>query len=142
VRRNYGDDGRSEVITDGTNFYLASCTRSTDFPTTANALKKNLGGDQDGVFIKTNNDLSIVYNCTYIGGDSTDATFVLALNPLNNNIYIAGGTASKTLQATGGSSGTIVLNSFGGGECDGFISIINASTFALQKSCFVGTKRQ
>jgi hypothetical protein len=53
TRRNYGDDARSEVIIDGQdNIYLASCTQSGDFKTTANAFRTSLGGTQDGVFIK------------------------------------------------------------------------------------------
>lgn len=36
LRRNYGDDARSEVMLDaGGNIYLASCTRSNNFPTLA-----------------------------------------------------------------------------------------------------------
>ena len=42
IDRNYGDDARSEVILDGAgNIYMASCTQSSDFPTTAVSAQKN-----------------------------------------------------------------------------------------------------
>ena len=71
IRRNYGDDARSEVITDNSdNIYLASCTQSDDFPVTSNAFKKTLSGSQDGVFIKASTDLNTIYNSTLIGGNT------------------------------------------------------------------------
>ena len=91
TRRNYGDDARSEVITDyRDNIYLASCTRSTDFKTTPNAFKTSLGGGQDGVFIKASTDLNTVYMCTMLGGSKDDAAFVLAISNTTGNIYVAG----------------------------------------------------
>jgi hypothetical protein len=52
IRRNYGDDARSEVIVDGDgNIYLASCTQSAGaldgfgaFPTTTGAAQTVRGG--------------------------------------------------------------------------------------------------
>src|ERR1700712_2791189 len=101
LRLNYGDDGRSEVILDKSdNVYLASCTSSGDFPVSANAFQKANGGKQDGIFMKTNPDLSAILASSYIGGSDDDAAFALALNPSNNNIYIVGGTSSNNLQGT------------------------------------------
>ncbi|MEO9211265.1 MAG: hypothetical protein ABI208_09200, partial [Ginsengibacter sp.] len=55
LKRNYGDDARSEVILDAANnIYLASSTQSTDFPTTAGAFQGTLGGMQDAVVLKLN----------------------------------------------------------------------------------------
>jgi len=59
IDRNYGDDGRSEVIVDGAgNIYLSSCTQSVNFPV-LNAAQPNNGGRsalngraQDGVVMK------------------------------------------------------------------------------------------
>jgi len=59
LKRNYGDDARSEVIIDGANnIYVASCTQSTGtkvsdaFPTTPGVFQTNPGKNQDGVVIK------------------------------------------------------------------------------------------
>src|SRR5450432_1970047 len=101
LRLNYGDDGRSEVIMDNMgNVYLASCTASSDFPVTANAFQKTSGGNQDGVFIKTSPDLSVILASSYLGGSSDDAAFSLALSPITNNIYIGGGTSASEKAAS------------------------------------------
>ena len=137
LRLNYGDDGRSEVILDKTgNVYLASCTSSTDFPVTGNAFQKTNGGKQDGVFIKTNPDLSAILASSYLGGNNDDAAFALALNPSNNNIYIVGGTSSTNLQGT--SNGPVV-NAANQGGIDGFLSIVSNDGGTLVKTSYFGT---
>ncbi len=138
LRRNYGDDARSEVITDGSkNIYLASNTQSSDYPVTANAFQQVNGGQQDGVIIKASPDLSTIYLSSYLGGSGNDANFVLALNPSDNNIYTAGATASDNLPGIANS--TAPFNAFTGGDCDGFVSIINNSTYQLTKTAYYGT---
>ena len=137
LRLNYGDDGRSEVILDNTgNVYLASCTSSTNFPVTPNAFQKANSGKQDGVFIKTSPDLSIILACSYLGGSSDDAAFALALNPITNNIYIAGGTSSNNLQGT--SNGPVISATKNSG-IDGFLSIISNDGGTLIKTSYFGT---
>src|SRR4030095_13327422 len=56
--RNYGDEARSEVNLDNAgNIYLASCTKSSDFPT-ASPFQGALAGGQDGVILKLSPDVS------------------------------------------------------------------------------------
>ncbi len=138
TRRNYGDDSRSEVIVDAANnIYLASCTQSTDFPVTSNAFQPKFGGGkQDGVFIKTNADLSTVITSTFFGGSGDDAAFVLALNPLNNNILIGGATGSTDFPGT--HNGAVISNTYNKGECDGFVSLMT-NDGSLIKSTYAGT---
>lgn len=142
TRRNYGDDARSEVITDNQdNIYLASCTQSEDFRTTPNAFKTSLGGFQDGVFIKASPDLNTIYNCTLLGGSGNDAAFVLTISNTSGNIYVAGGTTSTDLnfRASNAPQG-IIHNSFQGGEVDGFVSEISKDANTLIKTCYIGTE--
>ena len=146
ISRNYGDDARSEVIVDDkNNIYLASCTQSSDFPVTGGAFQGTFGGGtQDGVLIKANGDLSNILFSSFLGGNGDDAAFVLSLNPLNNNIYVAGATTSKNLKATGGNNGPILFSSYQGGAGfapggDGFISIISNDGSVQFKTCYAGT---
>jgi gliding motility-associated-like protein len=137
IRLNYGDDGRSEVILDNAgNVCLASCTSSTDFPVTGNAFQKTIGGMQDGVFIKTSPDLSVILACSYLGGNSDDAAFALSLNPVTNNFYVAGATSSNNLQGT--STGKVIYPTNQGG-IDGFLSIISNDGGTLIKTSYFGT---
>lgn len=138
IRRNYGDDSRSEVIIDGSgNIILASCTQSADFLTTAGVFQgTNGGGRQDGVIVKVSPDISSVLFSTYLGGIDDDAAFVLSINPSNGNIYVGGGTVSNNFPGTNGSS---LFPSFQAGVCDGFVSIINPTATSLIKSTYIGT---
>jgi len=118
---NYGDNARSEVILDkANNVYIAASTLSSDFPV-RNASQSSAGGMQDGVVIKLSPNLSTIFFSTYLGGADDDAAFVLALNPLNNNIYVAGATKSGNFP--GNKSGTIGATLQGG--IDGFVSVFD-----------------
>ncbi len=140
IRRNYGDDAHSEVITDNSdNVYLASCTQSSDFPTTSNAFKKALGGFQDGVFLKVNSNLTNVINCSLLGGNGDDAAFVLNISRATGNIYIAGGTTSTDLSFNATDVQGILHAGYQGGECDGFIAEISSDANTLIKTMYVGT---
>jgi gliding motility-associated-like protein len=126
IDRNYGDDARSEVILDGAgNIYFGSCTQSNDFPTTAVSGQTALGGvnavgrGQDAVILKLAPDLSSVLFSILIGGSDDDAAFVLALNPLTNNLFVAGATASKDFP---GNKTGVKYPVFQGGVCDGFVA--------------------
>ena len=130
---NYGDNARSEVILDkSNNIYIASCSQSPDFPLLNKT--QSYGGLQDGVFMKFSPDLSTLIFSTYIGGSDDDAAFVLALNPINNNVYVAGATSSSNLPGnTGGTIGTSFQ-----GSIDGFISVFS-NTGAITKTTYMGT---
>ena len=144
IRRNYGDDSRSEVILDNAgNVYLASSTQSADFPTTAGAFQPTMGGisvngarQQDGAIIKANSNLTNVIFSSYLGGQADDAAFVLALNPINNNIYVGGNTVSTDLP---GDKSGVLHPAFLGGICDGFVSIISNDGSTLIKTTYIGT---
>ena len=134
LRLNYGDDGRSEVILDdANNIYIAACTKSTDFPVQG-AFQPTSGGGQDGVLLKINPTVSGVLFSSYLGGSGSDAAFVLALNPLNSDIYVGGGTLSSNLKGTAGS-----LQPSNNGGVDGFVAIVANDGSSLKKTTYFGT---
>ncbi|MCW3108173.1 MAG: hypothetical protein JWQ09_2679, partial [Segetibacter sp.] len=136
IRRNYGDDARSEVILDNSgNIWLASNTQSSDFPLTG-AFQTSFGGLQDGVIIKANSNLSNILFSSYLGGKGNDAAFVLAIHPFNNNIYVGGNTVSTDFP---GDRSGVIYPGFQGGETDGFVSIISNNGNSLLKTTFMGT---
>ncbi len=134
----YGDDARSEVMLDDAgNIYLASCTMSSDFYTTANApFRTYANGGQDAVLIKTDPNLSTVLMSTYLGGDGRDAGFVLAIHPTTGDIYMGGSTESEDLP--GNHAGTIGP-AYAGGETDGFVAVFSGDGTILRRTAFVGT---
>jgi gliding motility-associated-like protein len=137
LRLNYGDDGRSEVILDKAgNVYIAACTQSSDFPVTGNVFQGSSGGGQDGVLLKLTPDLGTVLFSSYLGGSGPDAAFVLSLNPLDNTIWVAGGTMSGNFPGTGNAP---VISSKALGGADGFVAVISNDGSQLLKSTYFGT---
>ena len=135
LRRNYGDDARSEVILDANNnIYLASCTQSNNFPVVF-AAQATFGGVQDGVILKLTPDLSGLLFSTYFGGADDDACFVASINPVTQNLYIAGATSSSNLP--GSTTGSI--NSTFQGDIDGFVTILPSSGIPILKTTYLGT---
>ena len=134
---NYGDDARSEVILDGSgNIYVASCTKSADFYTTPTAVQKTFGGNQDGVLIKVNPGCNNVIYSTYLGGSGFDASFVLSLNPANQDIYVAGATTSSDFP--GNKTGSY-QSAYSGGVSDGFVAVFSNDGSVLKQTTYMGT---
>jgi gliding motility-associated-like protein len=139
--QNYGDDGRSEVILDGGgNVYVASCTRSTDFPVTPGAFQQTNLGQQDGVLLKFSPDLSTLLFASYMGGSKNDAAYVLSLGP-TGDIYAGGGTESPDflLGSHGGTVGPNLHGDPNNNDIDGFIARISNNGATVISSAFIGT---
>lgn len=144
LRRNYGDDARSEVILDGAgNIILASCSQppssgAANFPVTPGSpIQATFGGGrQDGVILKFNSNLSNLVFASYFGGSGDDACFVTSINPVNGNIYVGGGTTSANLP---GDRTNVISPSYQGGTTDGFVTIIAANGSGIIKTTYLGT---
>ncbi len=140
IRRNYGDDARSEVILDGAgNILLASCSQSSDFPIVSSSIQNSFGGGlQDGVVLKFNPNLSSLLFSTYFGGDGDDACFVISLNPFTGNLYVAGATTSATKPIPGDKTGAMTA-AYQGGETDGYVTEMMSDGSAIIKTTYQGT---
>ncbi|PSL50187.1 gliding motility-associated-like protein [Chitinophaga niastensis] len=133
--RNYGDDARSEVVIDNAGYiYVASCTRSKDFPVTPGVFQGQNNGLQDGVVLKINPLCKGLVWASYLGGSKEDAAYVIALNGLNT-LYVAGGTASTDFPVKGG----VVYPNYRGGVCDGFIAHIANDGSAILQATYLGS---
>ena len=137
LKRNYGDDARSEVLLDASNnIYVASCTASGDFPVTAGAYQSKNAGMQDAVVLKLDPTCNRVLFSTLLGGKDNDAAYVLGLGN-NGNVYVAGGTASNNMN--GISKSGVVNSAFQGGVCDGFIVEMNNTGTSVIRGTYIGT---
>ncbi len=140
LRRNYGDDARSEIIIDNNNdIILASCTQSANFPALGNSLNAHAGfggGTQDGLVLKFNSTLSSYLYGSFFGGSGDDACFVTSINPVTRNLYIAGGTTSSNLP---GNKSGVLYPSYMGGLTDGFISQLRLDGSGIIKTSYLGT---
>ncbi|HEX2532258.1 MAG TPA: hypothetical protein VHK69_00905, partial [Chitinophagaceae bacterium] len=134
LQRNYGDDGRSEVILDNAgNIYVASATQSDDFPR-GNSGSNTYKGKQDGVLLKFPSNLSSLLWTHFIGGTEDDAAYVLSISPITGNIYVAGGTKSTAINTTPG-----VISPGNNGDIDGFITAVRPDGTSAGLTTFLGT---
>lgn len=132
---NYGDYYRGEIQVDNAgNCYVASCTYSTNFPTTAGCPQPVASGGLDGVVFKMDPTLSTLMWSTYIGGSADDGCYALTMDNFLN-VYTTGGTASANFPVTSGALDT----TYNGGITDGFITKIKNDGSAIINSTFVGT---
>lgn len=134
--QNYGDDSRSEVIVDPEgNIYVAAQTMSADFPMVGTGFDKTYAGNQDGVVLKIDPTCNTLIWSTFLGGPEADGAFVIAMNPVDGNLYVGGATSSTTLPAN--TSATIQSAKSGG--IDGYVAIISSDGSAPIKATFLGT---
>ncbi|MFK7968721.1 MAG: gliding motility-associated C-terminal domain-containing protein [Bacteroidia bacterium] len=139
TKYNYGDDARGEVLLDyDGDVYVASCTKSIDFPAdTFTFQPNNYGGPQDGVVFKMTPDLDSMIWGSYLGGTGTDAAYGLAIDSAKT-VYVTGGTNSTNilvnLPGTGGRNPNYL-----GGRADGFVVHIDAQGRNLLHGTYIGT---
>ena len=144
LQRNYGDDGRGEIILDAqgnvlvTSHTQSSATGTGRFPTTSTAFQTTFGGGaQDAVLLKLSSDLNNLLFASFLGGTGNDAGYVLAVHPANGNIYVAGGTESANL-IPASQTGTVVGPTLGG-TIDGYVAIISPDGTQRIRTSFIGT---
>jgi len=134
LQLNYGDQFRGEIMVDDLgNCYVASTTKSSDFPTVS-AFQPIFQGMQDGVAFKLSSDLTTLVWSNFIGGTNKDAAYSIKVDD-NYNAYVAGGTASSDFPATAGTLNPAFL----GGKTDGFICKISPAGNTLLNASFIGT---
>jgi len=137
--KNYGDDFRGEIIIDSqNNVYVSSGTQSSNFPI-ANGFDDTFSDDfsssaQDGVVLKMNSDLSLMFWSTYLGGDEPDFAMGMRLDD-QNNVYVTGFAGDTNFPTT---PGTISSNWPGGAE-NAFVAKIGKFGDELLLSTFWGS---
>jgi hypothetical protein len=116
--------------------YLAGGSDSTDFPTTTNALQRRYKGEIDAFVTKFNKTGTRLFYSTYLGGAGYDSCGYdggdIAIDR-DGNAWVVGMTHSSDFPTAGtGQDG------YGGGNGDGFVSVINPSGSLLLLSSYVG----
>jgi hypothetical protein len=106
--------GDLTVTRDG-SIYVIGSTRSSDFPTTSDAVQRRFGGpDRDGFLLKLDAQGRIVYS-TLLGGSKNDETTSLAVGE-DGTVFIGGVTMSVDFPGRRAAQ-------FGpGGRPDGFVA--------------------
>jgi gliding motility-associated-like protein len=134
LNSNYGDQSRGEIMLDGNNnIIIASCTRSTNFPTVS-PFQGTFGGVQDGVVFKLNANFSNLLFSSYYGGSARDACYSIKVDNAQNVVF-AGGTQSNNLP---GIAGGTWQTTFAGGSADGFVVKLPAAGNSITAASYAG----
>ncbi len=112
--------------------YVTGLTTSPDFPTTAGAYDRTLGGPIDAYVTKFSPDGSALTYSTFLGGSGPDGSLGLAVD-FRGNAYVAGGTSSPDFPTTPGA-----FDRTFDGETDVYVTKVTPNGTALAYSTLVG----
>ncbi|HTE29885.1 MAG TPA: PKD domain-containing protein [Chryseolinea sp.] len=134
LSKNYGDQLRGDVITDGNhNIYISTVTASEDFPI-VNGINSTYGGGlTDAIIAKLDPNLSNILWSTYIGGSGEDASHTVKFDKAEN-LFIGGGTTSPDFPTTVGAYQTILA-----GDADGWIASMKSDGSEIYNATLTGT---
>jgi hypothetical protein len=116
--------------------YLAGGSDSADFPITIKALQRRYKGETDAFVTKFNVTGTRLLYSTYLGGAGHDSCGYdggdIAIDRYGN-AWVVGMTHSSDFPTTG-----MMQTAHGGGNGDGFVSVINPNGSSLLLSSYVG----
>lgn len=136
LTKNYGDQFRGEVNIDALdNIYVASNTSSPDFIVKNGTFTAYGGGDNDGVIMKFNSDLSDLYWSSYVGGNGMDALFAVKVDS-DGNVFATGGSNSTDFPVT---EGTLKISKPLASDVDGVVVKFKSDGSELLAGTYVGT---
>lgn len=120
-----GNDFGVDIALDAAgNASAVGLAGSTDFPTTADAIQSDYGGNNDAFITRLNATGTGLVFSTYLGGSSAEGAFSVWVDPAGS-IYVTGATSSADFPTTHGAFQTV----YGGGSSDGFVAKIVFSSF-------------
>ena len=127
------DDVAAGIAVDSAgNAYVAGSAGSTNFPTTSSFQAASGGGVNDAFVTKLNATGSALAYSTYLGGNSYDSAYGIAVDSAGN-AYVTGTTLSTNFPTA-----SPIQATHGGGENDAFVTKLNATGSALVYSTYLG----
>lgn len=112
--------------------HLAGWTWSSDFPTTADAIKRTLGGKEDCTYALLSADGSSLVKSTYVGGSDDDRAGAMVLHT-DGTVYIVGDTKSTDFPVT-----PLAYDRTHGGAIDAFLMRFDPSDLTIKFSSYLG----
>ncbi len=120
------------AVDSGGSVYVGGVTSATNFPATAGAFGRAIGGGTDGFVAKLTPEGSSLVYAALIGGNGDDAVYSMAVDSANN-AYVTGLAGSSNFPVTPGAFQTTLNGSF-----DAFVSKISPTGATLIYSTLLG----
>ncbi|HEX2271524.1 MAG TPA: SBBP repeat-containing protein [Pyrinomonadaceae bacterium] len=120
---NGNDIGTTIALDMAGNASVGGLTGSADFPTTADAIQSNYGGNNDAFVTRLNATGTGLVFSTYLGGANLDTARSISVDDAGS-IYLVGETRSPDFPITPGAFQTVL-----GGPADAFVTKIVFSNF-------------
>ena len=100
------EPARAVTVDSAGSIYVAGEVASSDFPTTAQSLDRQLSGFSDGFVTKLSPDGKRILFSTYLGGSDADLVNAIAVDA-TGAVYVCGETASPDFPTTSGALDTM-----------------------------------
>lgn len=134
---NYADNYRGDITTDDLgNIYVATCSHSSDFPTTSGAYQKTISGRTDAMVFSLSPGMSLLRWATFFGGELDDAAYSCRFDD-SGNLFVGGGTKSTKFPIVGASPYQLKL----GGVTDGFILKLRKDNGKYENGTYWGSSQ-
>ncbi|MCI0460726.1 MAG: SBBP repeat-containing protein, partial [Gemmataceae bacterium] len=114
--------------------YVAGLTDATDYPTTTGVAQETSGGSWDAVVTKLNADGTDLVFSTYLGGETVDQAYGIALDG-SGYVYVTGVTDSSDFPTANADQGTKAGNAL---TTDAFVTKLSPSGSSLSYSTYLG----
>jgi hypothetical protein len=124
------DQGSGIAVDSAGNAYITGMTQSQDF-VTSNAYKDYLSGPQDVFIVKLGSSGDEVLFSTYVGGDSADYGYGIAIDD-SGQTYVTGVTGSSDFELLNPIQDSLA------GRLDAFVTKLDASGSSLVYSTLIG----
>jgi uncharacterized repeat protein (TIGR01451 family) len=131
------DYGRSIAIDSSGSAYVTGQTSSFNFPVTINGYNTTYANGSDVFVTKLNADGSAIVYSTYLGGNSEDVGYGIAVDS-SSNAYVTGSTSSTNYPTTPGAYQTALHGGSYYYTTDAFVTKLNVDGTALVYSTYLG----
>jgi hypothetical protein len=112
--------------------YVTGYTASTDFPGLTGAADTTFVGYNEAFVSRLSSDLITLYQSTFLGGESYEVAYGIAIRPNTGDVYVTGVTNSTNFpNITRGADTTIVGD-------EAFVSRLSSNLRTIYQSTFLG----
>jgi hypothetical protein len=131
---SFSEEVAQIYVDDNGYLYLVGSSRSSNFPTSANAFQRSIGASfyYDAVIVKFNTDGTDIEFSTYLGGSDNDKGYGIHVDE-DGNASITGTTESTNFDVVSGGYQTSLA-----GESDGFLVKLNSTASDLVFGTYLG----